>query len=688
MSRENETQSVQARIAALNLSHVGRAPVTADGSPPEKPSTYTEKPPPYQRSQSTSVAQPLGRTKTASNGIGNEPNGPRKDGVLPPPTNIIRTGQNVTQATKPAVAPPPRLPARKQYSQPSPALPPRRTSEQLSRKASNESVSSTISNISSISALSNGTPRTQTSRTPSIDINNRMKAPVFDPVTLPPLPPKRTKDDVEKRYQDIEKSKAFPGYKDAERARLPLKATKSTPHVATVRVASPPTTPALPPRRPTRQESTSAVRKLPPEQPPPMPARSALSFGINKPEDQGTTNGVNGRIPSPPPKNGAPPPIPVASRPDISKLQATKPKPQTQPQAPHSTPSCLLCRDFSAPDAHAAKFPRENVPSLDWLATQLTSPFPSLTDQARAIFTWLHHNVAYDVANFFAGNVQPSTPASTLASGLAVCEGYAGLFTALATKAGLESVVISGHGKGFGFASLKPGDPIPPESRGHAWNAVKIDNGIWKLIDPCWGAGHISGKGQPYTAKFSPRFFIMSNEEFGLRHFPQNKSQFFCPHPPTWEEYIIGDTGGELLQVYSGVTENEGISETSFLPKYRKIPISPSAHAGPTIRFQFSRICEHCDPIRNGQGKPYVFILKIHGVDGREGDYVPFETNGLFWWADVVPQKLGAPGQRVTVYTVETLDGQSGRGLSVDEYRIAKGRKAMGFGGLAAWDLV
>ena len=88
------------------------------------------------------------------------------------------------------------------------------------------------------------------------------------------------------------------------------------------------------------------------------------------------------------------------------------------------------------------------MPSLDWLATQLTSPFPSQTDKARAIFTWLHHNIDYDVVAFFGNNVQGSTPASTLNTGLAVCEGYAGLYAALATKAGMESIVVGGHGKG------------------------------------------------------------------------------------------------------------------------------------------------------------------------------------------------------------------------------------------------
>ncbi|KAK0507792.1 hypothetical protein JMJ35_009681 [Cladonia borealis] len=680
MSQDNRAQSVQARIAALNLSHVGRAPVTADGSPPDKPPTYL-------RSQSTTVAQPLGHNILASNGIGNEPNGPRREGVLPPPTNIIRTGQVVHQPAK-AVAPPPRLPVRKPTSQSSPALPPRRQSSHLSRKASNESVSSTISNMSSISTLSNGTARMCTSRTPSIDAGSRVKAPVFDPTTLPPLPPKRTKDDIEKRYQDIEKSKAFPGYKDAERARISLNGNKSTHHVATVEVMPPPTTPALPPRRSTSQGPGGLPRTIPPEQPPPMPARSALALGMNKAENLGHSNGVNGRVPSPSPSRAAaPPPIPLASRPDISKIHLSRPN--GLPEAPPVVSSCLICRDFSGPDSHAAKFPRQNVPSLDWLATQLTSPFPSLTDKARAIFTWLHHNVNYDVDNFFKGNIQPSTPASTLATGLAVCEGYAGLFTALAAKAGLESVVIGGHGKGFGFSALKPGDPIPPESRGHAWNAVRIDNGQWKLIDPCWGAGHIGGKGQPYSRHFNPSMFTMSNEEFGLRHFPEKKSQFFRSDSriPTWEEYLLGDTGGERLQTYNVVGE-EGISETSFLPKYKHLPVSPSAHAGPTIRFQFSRVCEHWDPVRNGKGKDFVYILKINGIDGREDDFVPVDSNGVFWWADVTPQKLGVRGQQISVYTVDTVNGVSGRGLSVDEYMMAKGRKAMGFRSLAMWQLV
>lgn len=329
------------------------------------------------------------------------------------------------------------------------------------------------------------------------------------------------------------------------------------------------------------------------------------------------------------------------------------------------------------------------MPSLDWLATQLVAPFSSLTDRARAIFTWLHHNISYDVDAFFNDALQPSTPASTLLTGLAVCEGYAGLFTAIATIAGLESVVVGGHGKGFGFSALAPGAPTPPEESNHAWNAVKIDNGEWKLIDSCWGAGNIRGAGQPYNKDFSPQFFTMSNNDFGLRHFPTNKSQLFRTdgRRMTWEEYITGDRSPEKARIY-GHAGSEGLSDTKFLPPYLKIPVAPSKHGGPTVRFQFERTCEHWDPIRNGPGKPYVFILSIHGVDGRADDHVPFETNGFCWWADVPPQKLGAPGQKITICTVSTLGGGNGRGLSVDEYRLAKGRKGWSGECVAEWELV
>ena len=681
MTEEAQVRSIRDRINAFQLAgtttHLGRAPITAN----VPNDTIPARPFLDQRSQST-ISPPTLPLRSDHSGVGNEPNAPRRDGVLPPPTNVTRTGQDSRAQSQIRPAPPPRLPPRRQSTQPSPALPPRRPSDQLSRKASDESISSTISSMSS---LPNGIVPTSASRRPSTD-TNRVKAPPFNPTNLPSLPPKRSSDT--QRPADLMHGKAST-FRGLEQRKLPpLHSKKSSPSVITREIVPELVDPPkLPMRRQSELEQSELPARKPEAKPPPKLPRSALSFGMNK------AKGNEPQHPAtPPPQNDStPPPIPHGSRPDLSKILATKPNAHSSASEPSA---CLLCRDFSIVDAHAAKLPRPQVPSLDWLAQQLTNPFPSPTDKARSIFTWLHHNISYDTVSFFAGNVKPSTPASTLQTGLAVCEGYAGLFTALASKVGLESVVVGGHGKGFGFASLPPGASVPAEDpSGHAWNAVKIDGGYWKLIDCCWGAGHISGTGQMYTKHFSPRMFTMPNVEFGLRHYPQNRSHFFVEadgkYPPRWQEYYLGPLGGQqALEVYGGVAESEGISETSFLPPQSRVAVSPPALAGPTTRFQFSKVCDHWDPIRNGHGPPYVFILAIKGVDGRQDDYVPFETNGHTWWLDIEPRKLGCAGQTISAYTVETVDGQSGRGLGIEGFKQAKGRKGMSFGGLAAWELV
>lgn len=395
------------------------------------------------------------------------------------------------------------------------------------------------------------------------------------------------------------------------------------------------------------------------------------------------------RSASVPHADGAPPPIPSASRPDLSALQASKPKIHsgtTSSVATASTGSCLHCRDFNAPDQHAARFPRQSIPNQDvgWLANQITAPFQSDTDKARAIFTWLHHNIFYDTQAFFSGNLKPSTPQTTLASGWAVCEGYAGLFAALALKAGLEAYVVSGHGKGFGYSQLKPGDTLPIYNAGHAWNAVKIDGGQWKLIDACWGAGHICGANNLYKQEFSPERFTQSNEDFGLDHYPGDKSKQFRSDGRVvdWEAYIVGEKRGCGAEFFSGYTAAEGIYEPSFRPASNPIVL---AQQGPTVRFSFQKVCPHWDPVKNGKGNYLLYTLAVDNLEGTPANHIPFETNGEVWWCDVPVRDLGRAGQEVKVLAVTTHRGEDGRGLTAKEYNKWKGRCALSWAFVAKW---
>jgi hypothetical protein len=161
-------------------------------------------------------------------------------------------------------------------------------------------------------------------------------------------------------------------------------------------------------------------------------------------------------------KSVTPPPIPLSSKLTSAQVKAVQSRPA--PIAP-LTSGCLVCRYFSGPDQVTSQYLKQSVPrSSDmtaYLAHVLCSPFRSATDKARAIFTWLHYKIAYDTVSFFGNNVKYVDPKDTITSGLAVCGGYAGLFVAIALKAGPRYVMVTGHGKGYGYSPLKPGERVP-----------------------------------------------------------------------------------------------------------------------------------------------------------------------------------------------------------------------------------
>lgn len=701
MAEDPQPLTLRERIQALNTAHIGRTP----GDPP-RPSS---RPPPIPAKRPVVL----------------------KQHTINYPLEKVHGSITDSRPGNLPAAPPP---ARKQP----PPLPSRNSSLEEQRRGS---VASTNSSGTSDTIST----KASTTRTKSTESVNRVKAPAWGECQLPALPPRNPIPPPAPRTSDEQPRQCR--YSN----RVASGTAAITPETSThVKPTSPPR-PSLPPRRSTskhdaerREPSIDApVRKMPP-----MPSIESMekakraAFGYNTRKEVNHQESVavmepvrlpiKQAIPPPvrqypvplqsrenvsippwehslnhqPYREPSPPPIPVSSRPDLSAIQATKPKSAaasptlTNGHSPPASNICLVCRDFSGPDHQATLFPRSRVSSLQSLALQLTSPFSSPTDKARAIFTWLHHNIAYDVISFFNHNVRGSTPQSTLQSGLAVCEGYAALFTNLATYAGLESVVISGHGKGFGFANLAPGAPLPPYNAGHAWSAVRIDDGEWKLIDPCWGAGHIQGAGQPYVKSFHSECFTMSNEEFGIKHFPGNKDQFFLPggRRMSWEEYIVIDPASwpdmvEPPTIFTNGKEDYFINEKQVYPRARKINVRQPG----TVRFQFGLRCAHWTLERHTtKGPPPVFLVSVGGVDRRNKDLIPMEyyagpagQGGDLWSIDISARELGAPGQPLMLFAVTSFgDRQDCRGLTVEEFRDGKGRVGMGFVGVASWDLV
>lgn len=460
-------------------------------------------------------------------------------------------------------------------------------------------------------------------------------------------------------------------------------------------------------REPPTTSHNTATRKPGPNLPPRLPSRaSAPATCINAK----TPLAVNAKaLPTTPvpalPQTAirstsievidAPPPVPRSTRPTQAQIDASRSLAGSG--SPHggvysnraAVSGCLRCRDFREPDRVAALYPRHTLPAdpTSYLADVLCTQFDSPTDKARAIFTWLHHNIDYDTERFFNKTVKGESPETSISRGLAVCGGYASIYSAIALKAGLECIMITGHGKGYGFGKLKARDPLPPPNpTGHAWNAVRIDNGEWKLIDACWGAGQLQDK--TYNRNLADGCFTMSNEDFGLKHFPADPNQFFRAdgRSLSWEEYIVGPFGVVDKPMVYGNVRDHGINSNSFMPIENNINCRAS---GPT-HFQFSKICEHWDFLKNGKcpGRPYAMILQYNGYDGREKDYMPFEFDGTYWYLDIETRKLGCKPMSVSVYAVTTVNGKDARGWTKAQYLAAKGKSGMGFAGIAKWDLV
>jgi len=325
----------------------------------------------------------------------------------------------------------------------------------------------------------------------------------------------------------------------------------------------------------------------------------------------------------------------------------------------------------------------------------LTCPFSSPTDKARSIFVWLHHNINYDCDAFFGGTVAHATPASTLSSGLAVCAGYAGLFTALALPAGLESRIVGGHGKGYGYDMNinAPNFKVPAFESNHAWNVVKIDNDEWKLIDSCWGAGALMD--MRYQRGLSPLWFTMTNEDFGEYHYPEDRISFFRADGkrPTFEQYILNTVDqstprGPRPDVFSKYGKDEGLDPKTFIPATKEISLHEERRKignNATVRFSFTKGCMHYDNIAKGFGEYHCYCFS---GGPPEAPIIPLHTNGYAWWADIPVDRLCEVGSSVYIAAITTFDGKEARGLTREECLARLGKVGYSISPIAAWNVV
>jgi len=416
------------------------------------------------------------------------------------------------------------------------------------------------------------------------------------------------------------------------------------------------------------QEGTTNSRTLPPEPTkrrlPPMPPPGRKSFTtvpVTTPKEE--PNVIEATY-KPPSINRAtrPPPISHSTKPTsiVGSARVPTPEPEPEPEPVYEPQTA---------DHHASLFPREQVRTIADLAYDLTSPFESATDKARVIFAWMHHNIAYDAESFLTNNLKHSTPEDTLRSGMAVCAGYSGLYTAIAELAGLQVLTLNGHGKGYGYTATE-GGTAPPFNMNHAWNAVVFDDNQWHLIDSTWGSGYLDNAGV-YNKRFAPSWFTMTNEEFGVRHFPEEEGYQLRSDGQTvsWESYILApDAPTEM-----GDFRKMGYDTNSMLPQEKVLG------RGQWVTFHLEKVCWHLE--RKMWWNDYVLFVT---TGGNERVVLDRDERGPgFGWT--VQVWIPSDSTQVMIYSVATVEGKDAKGMMPEDVKKVMGRKAMSFSGVAMW---
>ena len=172
--------------------------------------------------------------------------------------------------------------------------------------------------------------------------------------------------------------------------------------------------------------------------------------------------------------------------------------------------------------------PKETIePLVRWLVRDVKEDFRKV----KILHDWVADNIDYDIDAYLAGRPGETSWEDTLTGRKAFCQGYAELLQKMCQIAAIPCEVISGSGRGYGFAI---GRVENVRESNHAWNAVKIQE-RWYLVDVTWDAGHVEGK--MYHKRYGTAYLFADPRQFLYTHFPTDAKWQLLERPCTAEEF-------------------------------------------------------------------------------------------------------------------------------------------------------
>lgn len=210
----------------------------------------------------------------------------------------------------------------------------------------------------------------------------------------------------------------------------------------------------------------------------------------------------------------------------------------------------LRAQQFDHVDKKVRMYP-DFLDTVDELSIRIGNDFDSDTEKVRAVYTWIAHNIEYDV-NLFRVFQLPQTieynsehdlqwklkrindakVKETLKERKAICRGYALLFKALCDSLNIESYLIRGFSKNDIKTTISS-----RMYKDHIWNVVLINN-EWKLIDVTWAAGYVDVYTSSFVKRFNDRYFFADPNEFIKHHYPKHTQWQLIDKPISLETFF------------------------------------------------------------------------------------------------------------------------------------------------------
>ena len=139
------------------------------------------------------------------------------------------------------------------------------------------------------------------------------------------------------------------------------------------------------------------------------------------------------------------------------------------------------------------------------------------------IYTYIISNMAYDNTQADKENkmVYQDGSICLLRRGIAVCEGFGNVFTALCRAQGIPATVEFGVGLGS-YDEMMAENLTEDETPDHAWAACYV-GGKWRFVDPSYDSGRAYegkswDKGKIVEGEASYNYYLQPLETFSYRH--------------------------------------------------------------------------------------------------------------------------------------------------------------------------